>query len=286
MTMTCGRGAVLRFAFLAALAMGALALLVGRQPQVRGQESDLSPDEAAVLSLINNYRSQHGLSTLKVSPTLSAAARWMSEDRAEHGCTGHTDSLGRNPLARIRAFGYTHAMMWGEIIQCGGRTPQEAFDAWRTSYEHNEVMLMGGFGVAGVGKAYNPGTQYGYYWTVDFGDYDDSNADWPTSTPSPTATPSPTPSPTPTASPTPGSLVGCPAAGKWSLAAWSGASGTPTGEALATCTLAPVEAAYWLDPDTQAWLRYFPAHPELSSLATLNNLQAILALGGGSASPP
>jgi len=157
--------------------------------------------------------------------------------------------------------------------------------------------------VAGVGKAVNLQSTYGWYWTVDFGDYDDSSGVLPTLTPTPsptpthtptptpsptpTPTPSPSPSPTPTPSPTPsptptpvpGRMVGCPAAGKWSLAVWSGGDDTPTAEAAATCAAVPVQAAYWLDPETQGWLRYIAGHPELNSLATLDNLQAILALG-------
>ena len=75
-------------------------------------------------------------------------------------------------------------------------------------------------------------------------------------------------------------------AGKWSLAVWVGADGTPTGEAVATCTDVPVEAAYWLHPDTQDWLRHFAGRHEFSSLPTLDNLQAILALGRESTPPP
>ena len=287
-TMNPRRKTALRLAFLAALAAGVvLSLLVVGSPQARGQTPAPSDDEAAVLGLISDYRSQHGLSTLKVSPTLTAAARWMSEDIADHNCPGHTDSLGRSPLQRMIAFGYTGATMWGEIIQCGAEKPEEAFEAWRTSPSHNDVMLKAGFVVAGVGKVYNPQSLYRYFWTVDFGDYDDSLAGSPTPTPSPSPTPSrtpsPTPSPTPAASPaptpTPGRMVGCPTTGRWSLAVWSGGDATPTGEALATCAPMPVEAAYWLDPETQGWLRYFAGRPEFNTLLTLDNLQAVLALG-------
>jgi hypothetical protein len=292
---------VLRLAFLAALAVGAfVSLLVVGHPQVRGQTPPLNEDEAALLALINDYRLQNGLSTLKVSPTLSAAARWMSEDMAEHGYLGHTDSLGRLPPQRIVAFGYTQASLWGEIIQGGSDTPEGAFEAWRHSSGHNDIMLTDGFVVAGVGKAYNPQSWYGWFWTVDFGDYDDSLAGSPTPTPTrtltatptptrtPTRTPTPTPSPSPTPTPTPapGRMVGCPTAGKWSLAVWTGGDGTPTSEAVATCAGVPVEAAYWLDPDTQDWLRYFAGRPEFSSLPTLDNLQAILVLGRESTPPP
>ena len=81
-------------------------------------------------------------------------------------------------------------------------------------------------------------------------------------------------------------MIGCPKAGKWSVAVWSGADDKPTGEALATCGPVPVEAAYWLDPEWQAWLRYFRGHPELSSLPTLDSFQGVLALGAQSAPTP
>lgn len=289
-TMTSRWKGVLHLAFLAALAVGvALSLLAVGYPQVRGQTPLLTDDEAALLSLINDYRVQNGLSPLAVSPTLTAAARWMSEDMAANNYLSHIDSLGRNPSQRMVAFGYTGASMWGEIIRGGSSTPEGAFEAWRNSPGHNALMLTSGFVVAGVGKAVNLESYYGWYWTVDFGDYDDSLEGWPTPTGTPTPTPSPTPSATPTRTPTPtpaptptpmpGHMVGCPTAGKWSLAVWSGGDDTPTAEALATCTGAPVVAAYWLDPEWQAWLRYFAGHLELSNLPTLDRFQGILALG-------
>jgi len=297
-TVTPRWNLTLRLALLAALAVGAiLALLVMGLPQVRGQTPPLTDEEAALLSLINEYRVQNGLSPLGVSPTLTTAARWMSEDMAEHNYLGHIDSLGRDPRERMQAFGYTGSG-WGEIIRVGSSTPEGAFEAWRNSPGHNQVMLTSYFVVAGVGKAVNLDSSYGWYWTVDFGDYDDSDGSWPTPTstltptPSPTPTPAPTPAPTPTPAltptptPTPGLMVGCPRAGKWSVAVWSGGDDTPTAEALATCGTAPVEAAYWLDPEWQAWLRYFAGHPELSSLPTLDNLQGLLALGAQPAPTP
>jgi len=63
--------------------------------------------------------------------------------------------------------------------------------------------------------------------------------------------------------------MSCPLPGKWSLAVWSGSDDVPTGEALATCGGVTVEAAYWLDPQKQGWLRYFSGRPEFSSLLTL-----------------
>jgi hypothetical protein len=277
----------------AALAVGAfVSLLVVGHPHVRGQMPPLNEDEAALLVLVNDYRLEHGLSPLKVSPTLSAAARWMSEDMAEHNRLGHIDSLGRSPLERMAAFGYTKASMWGEVIRGGAETPEGAFEAWRNSPGHNAVMLTDGFVVAGVGKAYNSQSLYGWFWTVDFGDYADSQVASIMSSPTATATPTPTPSATPTATPKPtptpasGGMVGCPTAGKWSLAVWTGGDDTPIGQALATCGAGTVDFAYCIDPDTQDWLGYFVGHTESSDLLALDNMQGIIAHGTMGAPSP
>ncbi len=74
----------------------------------------------------------------------------------------------------------------------------------------------------------------------------------------------------------------CPPAGKWSIAVYGGEGG-PAGDALALCAV-PVEAAYWLDPASQTWSRYLRGQPELCSLASLENLQGVIALGSASES--
>ncbi len=77
-----------------------------------------------------------------------------------------------------------------------------------------------------------------------------------------------------------GAMQNCPQAGKWAISVWSGDDGTATDQALATCGVGAVAAAYWLDPETQEWSRYFRGRPEISSLAALNDMQGIIALGG------
>jgi hypothetical protein len=74
-------------------------------------------------------------------------------------------------------------------------------------------------------------------------------------------------------------MLGCPQPGRWAVSVWTGASGTPTDQALATCTGATVAAAYWIDPQTQAWKRYIDGRPEISNLLTFDHMQGVLALG-------
>ncbi|MDP2949074.1 MAG: hypothetical protein Q8P22_06010 [Chloroflexota bacterium] len=76
-----------------------------------------------------------------------------------------------------------------------------------------------------------------------------------------------------------GSMVNCPQAGKWAISVWDGASGTAAADALATCGAGAVDAAYALDPQTGGWLGWFAGRPEISTLATLNDMQGVLALG-------
>jgi hypothetical protein len=198
------------------------------QTRVQGEASALSSDEEALLALVNEYRAQHGMWPLQASPTLSAASRWMSEDMASHESMSHTDSLGRDPTQRMADFGYEPSSCWGEILS-GAESPQAAFQSWRDSPQHEAIMLDA-FLVAGVGKASNPQSPYGAYWTMDLRGYQD-----------------PVDASLAVAPPT-GTMVGCPAVGRWSLAVWSGADDTPTLDALATCAGVPVVAAYWLDP--------------------------------------
>jgi len=94
--------------------------------------------------------------------------------------------------------------------------------------------------------------------------------------------PTPTGTPTPTATPqTQAQLLNCPSSGKWSMAVWAGATGTSTADALRTCGEGHVAMAYGLDSATQSWTRYFSERPEVSSMLTLGEMQAILALGAG-----
>jgi CSLREA domain-containing protein len=110
----------------------------------------------------------------------------------------------------------------------------------------------------------------------------------PTPTPTPTATPTPAPTPTPTATPHFmgwGQMLYCPHASKWSISVWDGADDTDAQQALDTCGEQTVAAAYQLDPETQAWLRWFAQRPEISNFNALDDMQGVIALGAGAATP-
>jgi hypothetical protein len=83
-----------------------------------------------------------------------------------------------------------------------------------------------------------------------------------------------------------GAMHNCPQPGKWAISVWDGPDGTETGQALDTCGEGAVAAAYYLDPQTQGWSRWFAGQPQMTTLATLNNVQGVIALGAMGAPPP
>ncbi|GIW13748.1 MAG: hypothetical protein KatS3mg062_1187 [Tepidiforma sp.] len=161
----------------------------------------LDAQEQELLRLINEFRAANGVPPLKASPNLSRAAAWMSEDMAAKGYFDHTDSLGRSAFQRVRDCGYASSGA-GENLAIAS-SAQQAFTLFLNSpYGHRENMLRTMWVVAGIGRA-------GPYWTVDFGNVDDSGQGWDTQPPpQPTATPTralPTATPTvpaPPAAPT------------------------------------------------------------------------------------
>jgi hypothetical protein len=76
-------------------------------------------------------------------------------------------------------------------------------------------------------------------------------------------------------------MQNCPQPGRWAISVWSGQDGTDTSQALATCGegAVAVAVAYYIDPETQAWSRWFAGRAEITTLSALDNMQGVIALG-------
>lgn len=122
---------------------------------------------AQVLTLINGARVAAGLPGLSVNSALNASAQAHSDDMACHNLLSHTGSDGSSIYARIVAAGYTPSN-WGEIIFASG-SAQQAFDWWMNDKPHRDVILDPKLDDFGAGFSYLAGSEYGSYYTVDFG---------------------------------------------------------------------------------------------------------------------
>lgn len=141
-----------------------------------GQAASITIDseEQQFLKLINDYRSTNGLGPLKISIALTNAADWMSRDMAMKNYFSHTDSLGRDPFARMAAFNYAYQAYRGENLAAGYTTAAQVFVQWMNSPSHNAIMLNANFRVLGISREYNASALYRWYWTADFGGYVDA----------------------------------------------------------------------------------------------------------------
>lgn len=144
---------------------------------------DYGSDEVEFVQLLNDYRVANGLEPLLVSDMLSEASERHSSDMAKYGFVSHyTRSgsdwfpLGSSPWDRMAASGYTFNTAKGENIAAGQTTATEVFQAWKESPDHNANMLCADFTVVGVALISMHGSDYGTYWTTDFGRYADESA--------------------------------------------------------------------------------------------------------------
>ena len=162
------------------LALPALLIVPAASPaSITTTTSELDSEESAFLDLINQYRAEHGVGPLEISPTLQSSSKWMSGDMAKNSYASHTDSLGRGSHERILAFHYSYGT-WGENIAAGFADAPTALREWenacdpdvsgKCTYGHRMNMLNPHFKVIGIARAYKAGSRYrGWYWTTDFG---------------------------------------------------------------------------------------------------------------------
>jgi uncharacterized protein YkwD len=125
--------------------------------------------EQAILARINQERQAQGLPSLTLVSELTQSARRHSRDMADRNFTSHTGSDGSSPGERVAEAGYSGTYD-GEIIAWGfGGDAQWVVDAWMNSPPHRARILSSDATDFGAGYAYNPNSNWGHYWTVNFG---------------------------------------------------------------------------------------------------------------------
>lgn len=124
--------------------------------------------EKAVFDKVNQYRSKHGLSQLSWDATLKRAAAWQSLDMLAHNTINHTDSLGRSPAIRLVNCGYDSSSNFGENLTKKTTNPDDPFNYWKGSPEHNQLLLSPGFTSVGIAMAVDSSGKNAF-WAMDLG---------------------------------------------------------------------------------------------------------------------
>lgn len=130
-------------------------------------------EELAFLASINEYRAANGVPPLAMSPTLTSAAKGHSQDMATKNYFDHVGQDGSTFASRIAAAGYPGGTT-AENIFAGDQSAAGAMESWRNSPGHNANMLNPAFTAIGIGRAFDPNSDFGWYWTTTFGDVVDA----------------------------------------------------------------------------------------------------------------
>jgi len=150
------------------------------------------PLQIEILKAINKARSEardchDGLGLVRASQPLSlndelyASAYEHSNDLAQSNTFSHKGSgteyditgynKGRESLfyERIEAHGYTNYKIVGENIAGGQQSIDEVMKAWLNSPKHCANIMNPQYKEVGIAIVTNPDSEYGIYWTQNFG---------------------------------------------------------------------------------------------------------------------
>jgi len=148
-------------------ALFALLVTFGLGTGVASAQTYNTSFEQQVIALVNDIRADAGLSTLVEDTDLLAAARAHSLDMATNDCFSHDSCNGTDWADRI--YSYYDGSGIGENIAAGFTTPEAVVTAWMNSAGHRANILDADWLGIGVGYVYVAGSDYGHYWTQDFG---------------------------------------------------------------------------------------------------------------------
>lgn len=140
---------------------------------VRPEVTIASAAETRAVELTNQLRQQHGCPPLQISPELTAAARAHSQEMADRNYFDHVDLSGHHSDWRAAQAGYTGTAGW-ENIGAGYQTAEQMVSAWYNETPpndgHRRNLLNCALTDVGIGYAANAQSDYGIYWTQDFGE--------------------------------------------------------------------------------------------------------------------
>ncbi|MBC7741377.1 MAG: CAP domain-containing protein [Bdellovibrionaceae bacterium] len=141
------------------------SLVSDKAAQISNMVVSLSCEETRFVKLINIYRSQLRLSTLKVAKYGVQAARWHANNMGRLHYFDHTEPNGRNAFDRMKSFNYPGQ---SENIAAGNSDSGKTFCQWKTSPGHDRNMRGVNWTSLSIGHAAIPGSQFTNYWSSGF----------------------------------------------------------------------------------------------------------------------
>lgn len=126
--------------------------------------STLSSDEQEVFNLINQQRTQNGLSALKIDDEVQNVARIKAGDMVNNNYFSHTSPTYGSPFDMLKSFGVSYKSA-GENI-AGNSSNSGAVNAWMNSQGHKANILSNSYNYTGIGVVSSP--KYGKMYVQMF----------------------------------------------------------------------------------------------------------------------
>ena len=126
--------------------------------------SNLSADEQEVFNLINNQRTQNGLSALKIDSEVQKVARIKAQDMVNNKYFSHTSPTYGSPFDMLKSYKVSYNTA-GENI-AGNSSNSGAVNAWMNSSGHRANILNKSFNYTGIGVVNSP--KYGKVYVQMF----------------------------------------------------------------------------------------------------------------------
>lgn len=111
--------------------------------------TSLSSDEKEVFDLINNQRTNNGLSALKLDSKALNVARIKAKDMVDNNYFSHNSPTYGSPFQMLNSFKVTYKTA-GENI-AGNSSNSGAVNAWMNSSGHKANILNSAFNYTGIG---------------------------------------------------------------------------------------------------------------------------------------
>ena len=126
--------------------------------------TNLTSDEWEVFNLINQQRSQNGLSPLKIDYEVQRVARIKAQDMVDNNYFSHNSPTYGSPFQMLNSFKISYKTA-GENI-AGNSSNSAAVTAWMNSSGHKANILNSSFNYTGIGVI--NGSKYGKIYVQMF----------------------------------------------------------------------------------------------------------------------
>lgn len=111
--------------------------------------SNMNSDEKEVFNLINQQRTNNGLSDLKVDSKVQRVARIKAEDMVTNNYFSHTSPTYGSPFDMLKSFKISYKTAGENIV--ANSSNSGAVNAWMNSSGHKANILNSSFNYTGIG---------------------------------------------------------------------------------------------------------------------------------------